>query len=56
MFTAKSFRLCPAFENRHNKILEVRKAPQVKPEYGFGIKFALNFNVHESLNLVKMKS
>ena len=55
MFTVKCFQFCPVFENCHNKILEVKEALQVKHEYGFGIKFALNINVHESLNLVKTK-
>ena len=55
MFTVKCFQFFPVFENCHNKILEVKEALQVKHEYGFGIKFALNINAHESLNLVKTK-
>ena len=54
MFTVKCFQFCPVFENCQNKILEVKEALQVKHEYGFGIKFALNVNVHESLNLVNL--
>lgn len=55
MFTVKCFQFCPVFENCQNKIPEVKEALQVKHECGFGIKFALNVNVHKSLNHVKTK-